>query len=439
MASTRERQLSLPVVDETQLRTLSEKVILSGCLGRSPVYKNLFKYLIEKSIAGYFPKEIEIAIEVLGRNSDFDVTRDSVVRVYVHKLRKKLQDYYSGPGIEDPYQLSVAKGQYTITTIPRSMAIAQNPEKTSEAKTSAPLIPWLLALCVGLLVINIFYIRSDSQQPVPVQSDSDIVKQHPLWSAIANDDSPVIIVLGDYFIFGETDQDGHIRRMVREFDINSARDLRLATQDSEELAQRSLNLNLTYLPSASALALKDVLSILDSDGRNLNIRMMSELDTNDLKSNHIIYIGYISAMDKLLELVFASSNLTIGSSYDELINIQTGEMFTSSAGLTDETENFIDYGLVSSFPTPSGHQIVVLAGTRDAGLAHIAQSLTHTMTLDGLTDKIPENNSGNALAFEALYEVFGFNRVNFDSMLVYSGPLDYRTIWGGDQLNISKD
>ena len=36
-----------------------------------------------------------------------DVRQDAVVRVYVHKLRRKLDDYYAGPGAQETLRLSL--------------------------------------------------------------------------------------------------------------------------------------------------------------------------------------------------------------------------------------------------------------------------------------------------------------------------------------------
>ena len=74
----------------------------------------------------------------------------------------------------------------------------------------------------------------------------------------------------------------------------------------------------TYLPDASASALKDILRIVYRSDKPVRITPMSELNVADLRDSHIIYIGYISALDKLMEFVFASSGLQLGDTYDEL-------------------------------------------------------------------------------------------------------------------------
>ena len=92
------------------LFALSERIITSGALGRSKNYRALLQYLVQCSIEGKPPKELEIAIDVLGRNNDFDVSVDSTVRVYVHQLRKKLDAYFEKQGAEEDYRICRSKG-----------------------------------------------------------------------------------------------------------------------------------------------------------------------------------------------------------------------------------------------------------------------------------------------------------------------------------------
>ena len=77
-----------------ELSALCQRIIGSGVLGRSKNYAAMLSYLVQCSIAGNNPKELELAIDVLGRGDDFDVSVDSAVRVYMHQLRKKLDSYY---------------------------------------------------------------------------------------------------------------------------------------------------------------------------------------------------------------------------------------------------------------------------------------------------------------------------------------------------------
>ena len=157
--------------------------------------------------------------------------------------------------------------------------------------------------------------------------------------------------------------------------------------------------------------------------------MMSDLTTSDIRDNHVVYIGYISGLEKLTDIAFSGSGLRVGRSFDELLNAQTQEYYTSDAGLPEEGQPFKDYGMFSTFPVSSETQVVLISGMRDAGLMHTAQALSNSDALDDLVVSI-ENDTDEALAsFEALFEVLGMDRMNFDANLVYTNLLNADQIW----------
>src|SRR5690554_4661808 len=101
-------------LDPQELRDLTRRIIASGVLGRSRTHAAILEYLVECTLAGDSPKEAAIAVDVLGREADFDVGRDSVVRVQLYHLRNRLDAYYRDEGRDEPYRLSIPKGQYSI-------------------------------------------------------------------------------------------------------------------------------------------------------------------------------------------------------------------------------------------------------------------------------------------------------------------------------------
>src|ERR1700723_2112331 len=92
--------------DDAVLRQEVERIQQSGVLGEARL-RRLFDYLAEKSLAGQSPKEIAIAVDVFGKNSDFDVSQDALVRVYIHKLRKALDEYYASSGNASSSELHI--------------------------------------------------------------------------------------------------------------------------------------------------------------------------------------------------------------------------------------------------------------------------------------------------------------------------------------------
>ncbi len=407
------------------LRLEVTRIIASGALGRSKYYGILLRYLAESALVGETPKEIQLAIDVLGKEIDFDVATDSSVRVYIHQLRKKLDAFYRhSPG--QHCQLVIPKGQYTLVGISKGSAGLPPSSLFARLKASFSDGPLLWSLCAVLLALNLGFNFWSSGG---LSSIDDGPAAHWVWGELTEDDQPILLVMGDYYIFGELNGNGNIARMVREFDVNSADDLEELRFTDFESGANYLDLNLSYMPEGSAYALAKIVPLLESSGKTVNVTMMSDLTLSDIHDNHIVYIGYISALDKLSEMTFASSGLRLGRSYDELFDRASLEYFTSDAGLPASGEAFRDYGLFSLFPASSETQIVIIAGMRDAGLMHTAKALTDIESLDELTLALDAVESSSPVSFEALYEVFGVDRLNFDANLVYTNSLDPKQIW----------
>jgi len=423
----------MPTSSAEELLALQKRIVDSGVLGRSRHYAKLLIYLVHCAIENRSPKEIELAIDALGRKQDFDASSDSTVRVYVHQLRKKLDTYYAQHEKGASHRIVIPKGKYTLAAIP-CIQPASLPEITAARPFGFTWNTGLLLLAVVLLAANLVYVTSNESEEVI--STTHKLAEHPIWGPVLSDDKPILLVMGDYYIFGELNANGNVARMVREFNVNSPSDLEELQFSDIQRTENYLDLDLSYMPEGSAYALARIVPILQESGKPVNITMMSDLTTSEIRSNHIVYIGYISALDKLKEMTFAGSGLQIGRSYDELFNIRTAEYYTSDAGLPEEGEPFRDYGMFSTFPVSDETHVVLITGMRDAGLMHTAQALSDQNSLDDLVSAIDNDTDEAVGGFEALFEVFGVDRLNFDANLVYADLLLTDRIWGSPQAQL---
>lgn len=412
------------------LQTLKQRIVDSGALGRSPVYVRLLDYLLECAGSGRQPKEFEIAVDVLGRDSSFDVTRDSAVRVYIHQLRKRLEAYYARHEPDADFRLAIPKGQYIITLKACQQGSPPLPEAPASRRQNRLTLP-LLALVAILLAGNTWQWLASSSTPPPDSPDAAL--KHAMWQQLTDDELPILLVMGDYYIFGELDEEGRISRMVRDFFINSSEDLaRLFMQDSS-LQDYFRDLDMTYMPEGSADAMLQIAPILQATGKPVRVTMMSRLQTADLRNNHIVYIGYVSALDKLNNLYFQTSGLLPGRTFDEIYNKQDQQLYTSTAGLPQQGQPFRDLALLATWPGANQNQFVLITGTRDAGLMHaadVAADLSQLQALDHTTGAGQDNNN---VSHEALFEVYGIDRMNFEANLLYHQPLDPALIWASSQ------
>ena len=107
------------------------------------------RYAVENSLRGNAPKEYAIAVDVLGRDEDYDPAIDATVRVEAGRLRGRLREYYDTEGNDDPIFIDMPRGGYSAVFDFRethgpgaapAMVEAQRPpaETVSDSKDAVP-------------------------------------------------------------------------------------------------------------------------------------------------------------------------------------------------------------------------------------------------------------------------------------------------------------
>jgi hypothetical protein len=414
------------LVDRERLAAAAEQFRASGLLGKPGSLSRLFDYLLSRTLADEAPKEIEIALEVFSKSPGFDVSQDAVVRVYMHKLRRRLNEFYAKAGSTAVGKLTIPKGEYRIVfeTVDRPIA---SDDMAPDMPSGTPVLhrwPWsrlAVALLAGVIIGGaIAWLAMRSGQDTQLRA----LRSNPIWAPLLDDDVPITIVVGDYFLLGEIDDSGAVRRLVREFYINSRSDFLEYAELDPRFVHKYRNLSLTYLPTASAFTIQDIAPVLGR-GKRVSVTLMSNFDVSLLKSTHVIYVGFVSGLGVLGDPVFAVSRISPGGSFDELVDSETNTTYLSTAmPLQGGDQSYLDYAYLSSFEGPSGHRVLVIAGTRDTGVRQMGEILTQVETLDELTRR-----AGNATQFESLYEVYGVGHASLRAKLLFATPIHAVNAW----------
>jgi hypothetical protein len=100
--------------DLDEIRRQTDEIVASGVLGRSRSYSRFLQFLVQCTAEGRIPKEMEIATEVFGRGPEFDPGQDSMVRVYAHNLRQKLDNFYADADREGGPRIIIPRGEYRV-------------------------------------------------------------------------------------------------------------------------------------------------------------------------------------------------------------------------------------------------------------------------------------------------------------------------------------
>ncbi len=167
-ASVEERQAAL------------DAVLRSATFIRNPRLGELLRYLCRKSFAGEAGslKEYTIATDVFERPEDFDQSTDAIVRVEMHRLRKKLKEFYASEGEDQKFEIVIHSGNYAPEFLERRVTapglldprwasvtqetLAKN-AKTPLRAPNRPLKRWLpvaIGLALGLLFVLFFVNRN---------------------------------------------------------------------------------------------------------------------------------------------------------------------------------------------------------------------------------------------------------------------------------------
>ena len=407
--------------DFNPLTILTAEIRDSGVLGRSRLLIGMFEYLAACALEGRSPKEREIAYEVFGRSGDFDAGQDAVVRVYAHRLRSKLEDHARSAMSASGQRLTLEKGEYRLVAKPAPRPSVVQAAASPVAGRSRHLI---LAAILIMAAVNLAALGISLHRPA---TPADMAARSPVWRPFLDSQFPLTLVVGDYYIFGESDDGMEIARLIREYGVNSSDDLSQFAMQHPEKADRYMDLGLSYLPSSSAVAVNR-LSGLFAGRTPLTVLRASQLTPDMLKTHDIIYVGYLSGLGPLNGSVFSGSKFRVGESYDEIMDTATGRRIVSQGAMGPARGGvYSDFGYFATFAGPTGNHVAIVAGGRDIGVMAAAEQVTSQSGLAALKPVAKE-----APAFEALYAVKGQGDVSYQSQVMDIRPRASPKDWSQD-------
>lgn len=103
--------------DAAEVRSQLESLRTSAVFSRSARLCELLEFLVEETIdgRGHTLKELVVGEAIYARNAPYDPCIDSTVRVEARRLRRKLVEYYEGPGYDAPFRIVLPGGGYRPT------------------------------------------------------------------------------------------------------------------------------------------------------------------------------------------------------------------------------------------------------------------------------------------------------------------------------------
>lgn len=120
------------------IRSQMERILAHPEFHATGKMRDFLRFVVEETLAGNARrlKGFTIAVEVFGRDQEFDPAHDPVVRIQAGRLRRAIERYYLVAGSADPIRIDIPKGGY----VPEFSA-GPNAPTTSMAGENTPSVP----------------------------------------------------------------------------------------------------------------------------------------------------------------------------------------------------------------------------------------------------------------------------------------------------------
>jgi len=186
---------------------LAERVAASATFQKSPRLRKLLLHLCQQMIEGRTEqlREQAIGCQVFGRPSDYSPSEDNIVRVEVRRLRKRLEEYFSGEGSQEPVVIVIPKGSY-LPVFKQREAPEAKPAVSEEDAAAPPetrgfrlgRLLWVAAAAVLVAVATAvgFWVSNGQRRLAAVRS-AETAGRAPLWPLLFNENAETRIVCAD--------------------------------------------------------------------------------------------------------------------------------------------------------------------------------------------------------------------------------------------------
>jgi hypothetical protein len=276
----------------SEVRNELQAVLGSRPFRQSRGLAKLLRYMCSKALLEDAEPitEYTIAVDVLGKPPDFKESKDAAVRVEVHRLRKRLAEYYEQEGAHHSVRIVISTGQYTPQFVacdhpggydpasqeqaPDDQAIAQAPPVLVETEPQAPTaIPqpsaarhasrkrlWVVAGFVTVLAVVLATVLLRPGDPL----DS-------FWRPVFSSPNPILLCFGNV-------EGGH-RSRTRTTAVDG-----LSLLDYHGLASEMM-----LVPDA--ITVSRFAGLLESKGKRYRVGSQSEVNFADLRHAPAVLIG----------------------------------------------------------------------------------------------------------------------------------------------------
>lgn len=381
-----------------------EHLVKSPVFSKSPVNRELLKYLVHCSVKGEKPKEFQIAADVFGKK--YDGNKEVNVRVYIHNLRKKLTEYYLQEGKDDELVFELPKGQYTVQ-------FKRSPLKSFKKKIHL-FSPYLLIASIVIFgAILVFYVFVPAKR-VKIK----------FWNDFLSNGFPTQLILGDHYFYRGNVVTGKMGS-IRDNQINSDIDFDNYLKAHPGLIGKMEKSNLTYINNQAPIGLFHLMQIFGGNQFDIHMDYSSRIKIDDFRDRNLLFVGSFKTLQLLKNTVEK-----IGLIYQIEASLLTYHTKDSTYFFDNRSTDYLnyEYATVSHFESADGRRVMFFLCDNDIGNMALVKYVTDKHKMTWFSENLEKLGTRN---FKAVFEVKGRNRTDFDIRPVRVDPLpeDIAEIW----------
>jgi len=416
-----------PIVSVDARKLLVERVAGSRYIVRSARLRDLLVYLCDRVLDDGVDEihEQEVGNKVFGRPPDYDTASDNIVRVHASTLRKRLEQYFSSEGSEEPVSIELPKGNYApvfrnrVTPGMAGVTNVQNVGGSPESRPTAPLNRaarrldwriWTLVALVALLGCASLFLsfRSPARDSAGF-TQAPTVRQ--FWSQVFRPGRQTDVVLDDAGVGLYQELTGRAITLSGYFDRSYLRGVddgsTAAKLPGDAAGSIVLKRHSSYASANLLWRLSQTASVLGGNG---NVQFARDYSFHDIKSNSAILLGnsrsnpWIEPFENLLGLRW-KYDTTSGTYYpvDTWNHSGNPDMFRS-LGETGRSQG--GYAAVALLGNLGGTgTVLIITGTGGSAMGAAGDFLVDEKSVAQLRSLLPRGSDPRFPFFEVLLRI----------------------------------
>jgi hypothetical protein len=407
---------AVPPATRPQVRELLDDILRSTPFRTSRQCQDLFRYIVEHSLAGFDDslKERVIGIEVFGRAPDYDTAQDPVVRLRAADVRKRLAQYYqTQKNSTGQWNIDVPTGSYkaqfhrpegavsqvakaTDVTHPSSEAIvSQRSERpVGNTRLRKRNVFWATGAAI-LLAAVLAGLTLTQHTTTPTGNAFDL-----FWGPVLENPRPVLVCTGTNSVYMLAPKAIEKYKTTHSYRHDATPNLETLFP-LEDLRNFSgddfIPVKDRFLTNGDASAIAQISSLLASRRHPYDLRFGSDLSFGDLRHSSAILIG---AFNNSWTLNTTENLRFIYDSGDTPLGMHVQDRFDTSRSWWPKTHQKSplpcgdgeDYAIVSRIlDSKMGTVLVTIAGLCQSGTQAAGDFITNPELVAEFTKQAPKD------------------------------------------------